>query len=511
MDYAGTLDGLEPPPPRTNLQLRPYTLGTVTRTRATGTPAVTRIDPSLGGEVIWRPTTRLQVDGTVRTDFAQADVDRQVVNLRRFSVFFPERRQFFLENANVFDLGSDYRFFPLRPFFSRTIGLDPSGLPIPVQGGLRSVWRSAGASVGGLLLRQEGRDSIRGSTFGVVRGSRNFGAANRLGAMWTTRVDERVGQGAATSHTLAVDGFARFGPLVNAEWTISAANNALTDRRGVGWHGFIGRQTDQLYTGIIVTGASRDYDPAMGFVARRDVMLISPGFTWDWRPSWKPAAIRTFKPGGYFDLFVGPRDGQIQEGLGVLYSDISWVNGTVLFPYVEFNLQRPTAPVEFPGAITIPAGRQDYRRAGVNLSSDRSARFSTSVDVSTGGFFNGRQDRADLNVRFAPRPHVSLQANYEVNRLMRLGAPARSLTTHLIGPEVRLAYNPRVQFTTFYQYSSVDRRAVLNSRFSWEFAPLSYLYVVYNDRRAQGERLVNTPLLPTTNELLVKLVYLWQR
>ncbi len=511
MDYAGRLTGLEPPPPRTDVQLRPYVLADAQRTTAPGERPRDSFDPSIGGEIIWRPTTSLQVEGTVRTDFAQADVDRQVVNLRRFSVFFPERRQFFLEGASVFDAGTDDPGLPIRPFFSRTIGLDAAGTPIPIQGGVRALWRGAGGNAGALLLRQAGRDTTGPATFGVLRGTRNLGAATRVGAMLTSRVDEGRGRGDAVSHTVAVDGFSRFGPTVNLEWMLSAASNELRDRRGVGWHSFIGRQTDALYTGLLFTGATRGYDPAMGFVGRSDVAMVSPGVIWDFRPAWRPAALRGFKPGGYFNLYLGPRDGRIQEGQGQLYVDVVFVNGTVIYPYVEPNLQRPTQPVPFVGELTIAPGRQDYVRYGINVSTNRSARLSTRFDASTGGFFNGRQDRLDLTLRWAPRPHVSLLANYEVNRLRDVGAPARSLTTHLAGPELRLAWNPRLQLSSFYQYSSVDRRGVFNGRFSWEFAPLSYLFVVYNDRRQQGTLPPTLQAFPQSNELLVKLVYLWQR
>ncbi|MCU0648157.1 MAG: carbohydrate binding family 9 domain-containing protein [Gemmatimonadaceae bacterium] len=199
MDFAGQIEGLEPPPPRSEMQLRPYALTTVSRSSVSPPASRTTVAPAGGGEIIWRPTTNLQVDGTVRTDFAQAEVDRQVVNLRRFSVFFPERRQFFLENANVFETGSEYRLFPLRPFFSRTIGLDASGAPIPIQGGARAVWRSATVNAGGLLMRQTGRDSVQGTTFGVLRASRNIGASTRVGALWTGRFDAWRGSGTRAS------------------------------------------------------------------------------------------------------------------------------------------------------------------------------------------------------------------------------------------------------------------------------------------------------------------------
>ncbi len=508
MDFAGRLEGLDPPPPAVNVQVRPYGLATRTAS-GSSTARVTEIKPSIGGEIMWRPSTNLQVDGTLHTDFAQADVDRQVVNLSRFSVFFPERRQFFLENANVFNLGTDLRYV-IRPFFSRSIGLDADGNPIPIQGGVRATWRDAKFNAGALLTRQDGRDSAGPTTFGVARASRNIGASGRLGMLVATRFDEGPGGlGVTPSTTVAVDGFARLKPTVNAEWMLSGSRNGATNEQGVGWYGFLGRQTDALYTGVYSAVATKGYNPTTGFVSRNDVIYTSPAIIGDWRPAWRPKSLRSFKPAVFFDMYHGPRDGALQEGLLFGYVEFVFNSGAVVYPYVERDFQRPTAPFEIVSNVFVPAGQQDYDRYGVNFRTDASANASAIVDLSNGGFFGGTLARADVSARWAPDPRAALALTYSQNRLRDVGDPKASVITHLLAPEVRLAWSPRVQLSGFYQYNSEIERGTANARFSWEFAPLSYLYVVYNDRRPTRLRDPQFDVA-RTNQLLVKLVYLWQ-
>lgn len=511
MDYAGVLEGLEPPPPKVDLQFRPYALLDANQSGPAG-QRTRDATPNLGGEVIWRPTTNLQVDATVRTDFAQADVDRQVVNLQRFSVFFPERRQFFLENASLFNVGSEDNSLAILPFFSRSIGLDAAGTLIPIQGGVRTTWRDARLNGGALLIRQDGSEGRGDAIIGAVRGSRNVGGSNRVGLLLTGRHDAADSTfGAARSVTASTDGFVRFSENTQANWMVSGSQNGIDGSRGIGFSGFVGRQTNSLYTGLITAMATSGYNPATGFVARRNVLLTSPGIIADLRPKWRPSFIRNFRPGSYVNLYHGPTDGRLQEGLFVAYTDVIWINGTLFYPYVEHQWQRPTQPFDLVRGVTVPAGRLDYTRGGFVLRTDASARLSMSIDASRGGFFGGGSTQAFGNLRWAPSPRVAAQLNYDVAELRRVGRSAGVVQTRLLAPELRVAWNPRVQLSSFYQYNTSAERGTLNARFSWEFAPLSYLYVVYNDRRtiASG-RDAPVPGLPA-EQLLVKFVYLWQR
>jgi hypothetical protein len=179
MAYAAVLRNIEPPPPSFNLLLNPYALLDV-RQRKSRSQTSTETDGKAGGEVKWtvNPTTVLHF--TFRTDFAQADVDRQVVNLTRFSVFFPERRQFFLEAAEIY---TNRAWRNLQPFFSRRIGLDESGNPVPIDGGARLTHRSNKQTIGALVKRQQADGQLPAANFITARYARNFSAQSRVGGM----------------------------------------------------------------------------------------------------------------------------------------------------------------------------------------------------------------------------------------------------------------------------------------------------------------------------------------
>ncbi len=188
MAYAGELRGFTTPPQKANVQLNPYALSQ--RLIETNTPD--KVDTEVGGELKWAITPSTVLDLTVNTDFAQADVDHQVINLDRFSVFFPERRQFFLENANIFTASVTEW---ISPFFSRRIGLDELGGPIPLDGGLRLTSRSSKQQLGLLAMRQRTLDTSPASNFAVARYSRNIAGQSRLGGMLTYRRDEAISNG----------------------------------------------------------------------------------------------------------------------------------------------------------------------------------------------------------------------------------------------------------------------------------------------------------------------------
>ncbi len=176
MNYAGVLKNLQPPPPRPNIRIQPYLLGSYDHYRLNN-PDSKNSDTNFkaGGELKWAINPNTILDLTVNTDFAQADADRQVNNVTRLSVFFPERRQFFLENASLFGVGQSQSddgsggSMRIQPFFSRRIGLDDYGNPIPIDAGGRFVYRSLKRNFGTMVMRQREVGESPGTNFIVGR------------------------------------------------------------------------------------------------------------------------------------------------------------------------------------------------------------------------------------------------------------------------------------------------------------------------------------------------------
>jgi hypothetical protein len=476
MTYAGRLDGLEPPPPRRNLRAQPYTIARGER------PAGERSRASfdVGGDVKWAITPNLALDVTARTDFAQADADRQVVNLKRFSVFFPERRAFFLENARLFQVGSSDSALP---FFSRRLGLSKSGEPLPIEAGVRVTGRGSTHSFGGLLLRTGAEGSEPASTFAVARYQHHLGERDRLGAMWVTRHDAAGGLGPARRNDVfTADGYFRFGERVSLYGVLSASNTRGPGGDGLAGEIWLSRRSNWGYAGWFQTFVTREYRADAGFVVRNDIIITSPAVELDLRPAWKPKWLRALTPAATMYLYHGASDRKLQEG----YVRIDALSGTFhdgakVALFVEPNWQVLDEPYELLPGLSSAPGRHTFGRYGVSLASDQSARLSAQLVASTGGYFDGRLKALDVTLRAAPSPRLALSVRYERNALSEIGLRRAAATSHLVQPELRTALNPRLQLVAFYQYNTAARSAAWNARVAWEFKPLSFVYLVYNE------------------------------
>ncbi len=511
MAFAGRITGLEPPPPRANLRLRPYAIAQGDRS-GIAPSSIQRVQQRVGGELTWTPTPNSTLDVTVNTDFAQADVDRQVVNLSRFSVFFPERRQFFLDAANVFAIGftNDYNYgaqFNIQPFFSRRIGLDASGNPVALDGGARYVRRDASSSLGLLATRQRGTDAQSAESFAVGRYSRNVGRTSRVGGLFTSRVgDARAGRSARSTTVAALDGFTRIAELISANGLVALSSND-SGPRGVAASMLLQRETDRWLLILHQGFASEHYNPGTGFISRTNAIYTNPVIRGRLRPSWKPDAIRFFVPYLSVTAIHTATTGVLQEIQGEAFVDFLFQNGALVYPAVQHAFQRLDRPFQPVRGVEIPAGTYENQRFVLYAASDASARWSAIAEASTGGYFDRALDRGDLTVRVAPSPKVALSLKYQRNRIHGRG---RAVATDLLAPELRLAVNPRLLFTTFYQHNTDTERGALNARFSWELSPLSYLYIVMNDIRAFGSTPASTRNASRAQQIILKFTALKQ-
>ena len=488
MDYAGKLTGIIPPPPTsTNIRFNPYLLQVSNKSEGTEIGNARNAALKLGGEIKWAISPTSVMDITFNTDFAQADVDLQVNNISRFSVFFPERRQFFLENASLFSAGlapvdqviggSMY----IQPFFSRTIGLDQNVNPIAITAGTRFVYRSEKRNLGGIFMRQGAGDGDPFSNFYVGRYSENFGKQNRIGAIVTTKSSP-----SAVQSTGAIDAFVRF----NDKFSFSGMGTLTQDSR-TGDQG-VAEFSHFLYTGNFIraywtqTLVSEKYNPSMGFVSRRGILSNSQGFDFNVRGKWLPSFVRSWGPGIYTEVYHSLKTGNIieQRALsGPLWFDLQ--NGGIIGGYVEAtaqNLEETFSPV----GIDINPGNYSYFRKGFLLSSDPSAKYSGSTEYGWGGFFNGTLQTLDSKFRLAPIPHVNLGLSWNWSKFENMGAARETKEVNLLILETRMAINPRVQLIGFYQKNTTDDLKSLNIRLSWEYQPLSFVYLVFNSLNYQG-------------------------
>jgi hypothetical protein len=505
MSYAGVIVGLDTPPPRLlSLQVRPYAIA---RGEKVGDDAPT-LRPSAGGEVTWTPIESAVVDLTINTDFAETDVDRRVVNLSRFSVFFPERRQFFLESAGVFSTGLEGF---LQPFFSRTIGLSSDGGPVPISVGLRAVYRTPERSAGALFVHTLGTDAAQSSVFGVGRYTHNLGEQSRVGAMLVMRHDLAGPLGEATTNVVpVVDGLWRAGPLTvsgSGMFSSTATSSAPATFGGAG-NVTASLQGNWGWLTLIGLGIGRNFEARTGFVARPDIVGVSANAGLDYRPAWLPSAVRSIGPivDGY--VLWGAGDGRFQESN--VYVSPLWTlfrGGDEAWAFVETTSQVLTDRFEPVPGVAFAAGRYDYSRYGAAFLTQASRKVSVSGDVSAGTYYSATAFRTSGRVSVQPIPHVSVAASYGYNRFWGPGVTGDFADLHLLLVEGRLALNPKLQLIGSFQRDTAGNAQVVNARLAWEFLPLSFIYVVFTDTRGAYA----APDAPVAEQkLVVKATYTWR-
>ena len=500
MAYQAQLAGLKMPEPSANIQFNPYMLSDYSN----GSTSESEFD--VGGELKWAVTPSTVLDVTVNTDFAQVEVDRQVVNLDRFSVFFPERRQFFLENANLFNASVTNW---IRPFFSRRIGLDASGQQIPLDGGLRLTSRSPDQQLGLLAMSQQELDTSPASMFGVARYSRNLSGQSRLGGMLTVRRDDAVGGGivpARDNFTYTLDGLWRPNQAFGVQAMISASDDDV-EGDGLGAQFWAFYENNWLYAGLLEY-YNRDYEPGIGLeILDANYVMHSPSISFDLRSERFHKSIRSFNPGATAYIFTSSEDGDLLFGYAPIRPlRLYFQNGAEVSFIVEPNWQRLQSAF-FPAGIEVAPGKYDYTRYRANWVTDQSAALSAELSFETGDYFDGRLDTASASVRYAPMPELEFSADFDINNIRGLGIAEVDDQAEVLGVSVRVAPSPRLQFSVVYQENSFGDRESWNAKLSWEYRPLSYIYLVYNRNASSGQPLGNDP---RAEQFILKLTYLFE-
>lgn len=503
MTYAAALDGLELPPPRSfDLQLRPYL---VARAQRVG-DAPWSVLPSGGGEVTWAPSKSTVVDLTGNTDFAETDVDRRVVNLSRFSVLFPERRQFFLESAGVFTVAGDSG---LQPFFSRRVGL-VNGVPGVVYGGARAVYRSTERSFGALVVATAPNDAARASVVGVARYAHNLGATGRVGGLVTFRHDfERPGDAASTNLVPVVDAFTRLGSVtLSGSGMGSFTREATGDTFGAAGSAKLAFQSNTFSFQLRGFGLTPRFDARAGFVSRANVFGASLDAGFDLRPAWLPRFLRNTGPWlEAYTLWSSDRARFQEANLLLAPVWIQFKGGDEAWLFVEGTAQVLDEPFQPLRALTVPDGTYLYGRGGLSFFTQASRPVAFGVDASLGRYYVFDELRTNARLSLQPIPHLQLAATYGFNHFWGAGLSAAGVDAHLLLLETRLAVSPKLQLIGSFQRDSAGNRLVTNARLAWEYLPLSFVYLVLTDTRAAYASL--EPVVPETRVVL-KATYTWQ-
>ncbi|MEP2668662.1 MAG: DUF5916 domain-containing protein [Cyclobacteriaceae bacterium] len=482
MEYAGVLNQLAPPKPGTNVQFNPYTMVSGNQTYDGSGEKFESTGVKAGGELKWTMNSNTTLDFTVNTDFAQADADIQVNNVSRFSILFPEKRQFFLENSSLFSpsivsgkTGGNMQFLP---FFSRRVGLSSVGRPLPVEEGLRLVSRNAKQSIGVMALHQGSVDTLPNANIFVGRYSKNFGSKVRLGSMATYKSEANGNVNALGS----LDGFIRFDAAQSLNFLVagSTTENSNSGIGGYAQYFYTSNKFTAWWTESLI---SEGFDPALGFISRSNVIGTTPGITANLRGNGLPFSniIRSYQPGVSANIFHQASTRNMTESeIKVTPFWIEMQDGG----YYGFSTNIITQDLlsDFmPLGLTIPKGRYNYQRYTLDAGFDPSRKLSYTFQHGFGDYYDGKLTTTNLSISLVPIPHISIKGSVNINRFKAVGAEQGEKEVTLYTLQTRFAINPRVQLISLYQRSNTNLESY-NIRLAWEFQPLSYFYLVLNSR-----------------------------
>ncbi|MEX0275015.1 MAG: DUF5916 domain-containing protein [Flavobacteriaceae bacterium] len=488
MTYAAKLVGIQAPPPSTNIRAEPFALYQYDE-NLEGDLLVDKLNqPKIGVDAKWALNPKTVLDLTVNTDFAQADVDRAVNNLERFNIFFPERRQFFLENSGIWAGGLQQS---IRPFFSRRIGLQGefNAIPAPIDVGARFTQRTEKNAVAGLLVRQRETDNSPGANFGVLRYLKNYGRENNIGLMVTHRRDDsssELGLQSNNNTTITLDGQIRPTSQWDIQYLLSTSLDEVTGNSGYAGRIFVGNDSNKYYYGWVTEYTDENYNPRMGFVRQNNAIRHNPGGYYIWRPK-KVDWIRRWDPGMFVNYNHDATDpSSFQQASLYIFPVYTWFRDN---SFLEVSATPTWQNINFdftPLGIDIEQDRYFYTRYLIQYNTDLSKKWSVNAGLDLGNFYNGTRTTLNATARFAPLPHTTFSLNYEHNDLNGMGTLKEDLKTNLYTANLRLALNPRIQLSTFYQYNSFNEQGRWNIRFSWEYMPLSFVYLVFNDTQTDA-------------------------
>lgn len=504
--YTGNLVwDAAPPEAGANVSLIPYLLGGIAKDYEKGTSEKYRRDAGLDAKVA--VTSSLNLDLTVNPDFSQVDVDKQVTNLDRFELFYPEKRQFFLENG---DQMSNFGYATIRPFFSRRIGL--GGVPIRfgarLSGKLNKDWRL------GIMNMQTGTQEETGlpaQNFTVAALQRRVFSRSNVGFIFINKESINYDPGKITDMPV----YNKYNRNMGLEYNLASSNNFWTGKAmflksytpGKSGHD-IAHAANLQYTSKVWNVSwqheyvGRNYNAEVGYVPRQGYVKIVPQVTRLFFPlsgqvlSHGPQVTSTW----FFDeKDLHRTDNETMLNYGIVFRKRNTLNIWASNTYIQ--LLQPFDPTNSHKDSLANGTRHNWNTVGVDYVSKPQSLFTYALSARYGGYYaDGTRlmTNTELGYRFQPYVSIALSANYNQ---IDLPKPWGNTSFWLVGPRLDVTMTNTLFFTGFMQYNGQQKNMNLNTRFQWRYKPASDLFIVYTDNY------LPEPFYVKNRALVLKLVY----
>ena len=488
----------------------PYALGGVAQVPQLDGPAggaqawTATADASreIGGDLRYSPSSNLALDFTVNTDFAQVEADDQQINLTRFPLFFPEKRQFFQERASTFQFNAGG--FTDRLFHSRRIGLN-GGEIVRIYSGARAVGRIGGMDYGFLDMQAAPQSGRASENMGVLRLNQQIlNPYSSIGAMLTSR----LGSDGEDNVAYGLDAVLRpFGDeWITVKWaqTFDEAIDEASVLEAASVQARWERVRDDgfSYAGEFAR-VGGDYQPGLGFQSRRDFRLYGGRVQYKrFQANESPLRSVAFQigTGHYIRTTDGTAESRFVEPQFMLeLKDGKQLQLTGRSNYESLREDFTVA------SATVEAGEYRFHEGRARLEMPRSGLFRGDFTATAGTFYDGTRLGLALNPAWNPSKYLELGAGYEINRIA-FNDRDEAATAHLARVKVQAALNTRLSFNTFAQFSNVADLATFNARFRYNFREGTDLWIVYNEGVHTERDITGQPRLPLSSgrTLMVK-------
>ena len=487
----GTLVGIEAPPPGRNVEVKPFATSSLRTDRAL-TPSVSNeFAADAGLDVKYALTQNLTLDLTVNTDFAQVEVDEQQVNLTRFSLSFPEKRDFFLEGRGIFNFGTQGFTggggggggSAPNLFYSRRIGIRGS-TPVPILGGARLTGKVGSFDVGALSIQTAEDEDIgaESTNFTVLRLRRDLHTRSSIGVLLQNRSRSDVAE-SGSNQAWGVDGTFGFTSELGLITYYARSYTPGLEGRDDSYRAQLSYGGDRWggELGYLVVGGA--FNPEIGFLRRSGYRQSSASGRYSPRPA-SIGWIRQLTFDGDVSYLESQTTGLVESrdfGGGTRVDlergdsfSASWTN----------TFEQLVRPARISGAL-LPAGRYDWNAYQVSYRFGPQRPYQGNLSVRWGGFYTGERLSIGMNQgRIEVTPQLSLEPSLEFNWIDFPDESAEADFNQHVG-RLRATYTltPRAYVSALVQYSSGSGSASGNFRLRWEWAPGSELFIVYTEDR----------------------------
>jgi hypothetical protein len=513
---AATLMGIQAPPTAKNLEIKPYAISRLT-TDVVSKPALhNEVKPDAGLDVKYGLTKGLTADLTYRTDFAQVEEDEAQVNLTRFNLGFPEKREFFLEGAGTFNFGTGGPSpgggggAPPPPggspspatsdapllFYSRRIGLS-SGRSVPIIGGGRVTGKAGGWNVGALNISSDDDTAAAAlqTNFTVLRLRRDVLRRSTIGGIFTSRSRSAIATG--SNEVWGVDG--NFAFFQNVYLSGFVAQSRTDDRSGddLSYRGQFNYATDRYGVTVDRIVVDPNFNPEVGFLRRLNFRKNTAAARFSPRPA-SSRFVRKYYYEGSLDYTTNNRNElETRTAQGIYRMELQ--NSDLLSVVYSQNFEYLALPFQISDDVRIPVGRYAFNNISAIYNPGQQHRVSGSGSFDVGSFYDGNKTTAAFRGRVSVTPKLAVEPNISLNWL---DLPQKAFTNTVVGQRTLYTMTPRMFVTALVQYSSSTTSLSGNVRFRWEYQPGSELFVVYTE----GRDTFPTPRIPLeTRGFVVKI------